>query len=130
VINRLHVFIGILGIVVFLASGLTMLLANPPLSQVDGQVRMMLRSRHIYLLFASLLNLALGLYYRPSDWDWRRRLQAAGSSLVLFSPALAVAGFFLEAPEGDMNAPLGRLGVLAAAVGIVLHAIAAIRRRT
>jgi hypothetical protein len=128
VIARLHVFIGILGLLVFLASGLTMLLADPPLSALDGQVRMMLRSRHIYLLYASLLNLLLGVYYRPAAWSWRQRLQTAGSSLLLFSPALAVAGFFIEAPEGDLSAPLGRLAVVAAAIGTLLHAIAAIRR--
>src|SRR5262249_56697175 len=60
--RRLHLVVGLVGLLAFLASGQYMDLGYDHLRRLDDTRRMLFRSTHIYLLFAALLNLALGLY--------------------------------------------------------------------
>jgi hypothetical protein len=60
--RRLHLVTGLVSVAAFLASGLYMHLRYDHLRGMDDVLRLLFRSTHIYLLFAALLNLALGLY--------------------------------------------------------------------
>jgi hypothetical protein len=98
--RRIHLIVGLLGIIAFLLTGQVMGHHRPRMEQVSAEVRMMYVSRHIYLLGAALVNMALGLYLRLQPAGWRRVLQQIGSLLILFSPVILVMAFLSEPAYG------------------------------
>ncbi len=121
--KRLHTVVGLIGIVAFLGTGAYMRLHNPHMGELDGGTRMLLRSRHIYLLLASLLNLGLGTYRRPSRRSWGRALQCAGSWPIVAAPPLLVVAFFREAHLADLGRPFTNPAIVGLFVGMLCHAV-------
>ncbi|HVK08649.1 MAG TPA: hypothetical protein VM597_07715, partial [Gemmataceae bacterium] len=64
--RRLHLALGLLGVVGFLSTGQYMDRIHDHLRGMDDARRLLFRSTHLYLLFGSLLNLALGLSLAPA----------------------------------------------------------------
>lgn len=125
--KRLHFVLGIALVIVFLLTGQYMeYVRNPTLP--DG-VRVLYRSRHIYILFNALINISLGLYVQYAPTGWRRRLQLAGSVLIVFAPVLLLIGFFYEPPRSIEHTTIARHGVFATSIGILLHLVSASRKR-
>lgn len=60
--GRIHLIVGLLGVIAFLLTGQVMGHHHPRMEQLSAEVRMMYVSRHIYLLGASLVNATFGLY--------------------------------------------------------------------
>jgi hypothetical protein len=60
--RRIHLAVGILALAAFAASGQVMLRHVPPMHLLGDDVRLMYRSRHIYLLGSGIANVLLGLY--------------------------------------------------------------------
>jgi hypothetical protein len=118
-----HRIVGLVGVATFLATGAYMRRYYPGMDGLDGGTRMLFRSRHIYLLLASLLNLGLGTYYRPFAGMWRRLSQVAGSCLILAAPPLLAAAFFREAPRSDLDRPFTNPAIFGLFVGTLGHAL-------
>ena len=118
--RQLHLAIGIVGVVGFLATGQYMDRAHDHLHGMDDARRLLFRSTHIYLLLTALVNLALGLNLRPAR-GWRHWVRQAGSLLVLGSPFLAAAGFFIEPWLTNLDRPYTRPAVYGCLTGMVLH---------
>jgi hypothetical protein len=116
------------GVVAFLLTGQYMDLAHDHLRGMDDARRLLFRSTHIYLLFAALLNLALGLHLTTAA-GWRRWPQAAGSALILAAPVLALAGFCTEPWQSGLDRPYTRVVVYATFGGVILHALGRIPGR-
>jgi hypothetical protein len=127
--RKLHLMTGILAIIIFLITGQFMRHHQPPMSSLTAAARLLFRSRHIYILAAGLVNLMLGLYLVPGALPWRRRIQAAGSVLILTSSALLTAAFLLE-PERGFQPDLlwSSLGLYALFGGTMLHFLGVTRR--
>jgi len=94
---KLHLAVWALFLILFLATGAYMITHFPELYQGREEVRMMYRATHIYILMASLLNLAFALVYlgqgaAPS------RTQTLASCLILATPLLFLVGFWAEPP--------------------------------
>jgi energy-coupling factor transporter transmembrane protein EcfT len=122
--KRFHLIVGLAVVIVFLFTGQYMeYLHNRQLP--DGQ-RMLYRSRHIYLLLAGLLNLALGIYFTARQ-GWRKKLQLVGSLLIVFAPGPLLAGFFSEPDKGPEQTMLAPLGIFAVALGTLCHLISSLR---
>lgn len=68
----------------------------PDLYAGDETVRYLFRSRHVYILFSSLINILLGLYLYRSRSPLGARLQFVGSLLLLAAPMLHIAAFLME----------------------------------
>jgi hypothetical protein len=98
--RRLHLTVGLLGVLAFVFTGQLMRHHAPPMHELAPDVHMMFISRHIYLLTASVLNLVLGIYFRRFSAGWRRAMQWVGSVLVLASPILLTVAFFQEPAHG------------------------------
>ncbi len=81
--RRIHLAIGLLGVIAFLITGQVMKHHSPKMQVLPTDVRLMYVSRHIYLLGAALVNLVLGLYLQTQPPGWRRVLQQSGSLLIL-----------------------------------------------
>ena len=98
--RRVHLMVGLVGVIVFVLTGQVMARHTPPVRAMVPELRMMYVSRHIYLLGASLVNLTAGLYLRMERGGWQRTLQVLGSVLLLVSPLLLTLAFFAESPLG------------------------------
>jgi hypothetical protein len=127
VTRRLLIAIGLLGVLAFLFTGVFMR-TNYAMDTLDPGTRMLLRARHIYLLWASLLNLGVGSYFQIVPQGWRRRLQLLGSGLILAGPPLLTGAFFHEAMQSNIEGPLARPAIFAALAGTVLVFIAGAKR--
>lgn len=124
--KRVHLIFGLVLVVVFILTGQYMeYVHNRTLS--DG-MRVLYRSRHIYLLLNALINISLGLYVEYERSGWRRRLQVIGSILIMIAPAFLLAGFFYEPPRGADQTIMAPYGIFATAIGILLHLVSAIRK--
>jgi hypothetical protein len=122
--SRAHRLVGLIGILAFLATGVYMRRSFPGKPDLDSGTRMFFRSRHIYLLLASLLNLGLGTYSSPSAVRWRRILQVVGSCLILAAPPLLLIAFAHEPTRSDRHIPWSRPAIIALFAGTLLHAFA------
>lgn len=126
--RRFHLYFGTAIVIVFLLTGQYMeYVHNRTLP--DGP-RLLYRSRHIYLLFAGLINLSIGTYlsYRPIGW--RRTIQAIGSMLLAAGPALLLIGFFREPSRGANQTMLAPIGIFVTTLGTMLHLVSATRRKS
>ena len=121
---RAHRVVGLLGVLAFLASGLEMHFRYGHLRSFDMATRLSFRSIHIYLLFASLLNLGVSLGARAHEAPWQRRVAVVGSALVLAAPFLLGVAFVTEPLADGAHRTVTSFGVYAAAGGTALLAIA------
>lgn len=83
--RAVHRWIGLLTVVVFLISGQFLRHHHPPMDTLSDSARLLLRSRHIYILASGLVNLMLGLYVQRVA-GWRGVVQVIGSGLVMVAP--------------------------------------------
>jgi hypothetical protein len=116
----LHLAVGIAGVVGFLGTGQYMDKVHDHLRSMDDARRLLFRSTHLYLLFTSLVNLALGLYLQPA-LGWRRWVRRVGSALLLATPFLAAAGFFTEPWLSGLDRPYSRWAAYCCLAGMLLH---------
>jgi hypothetical protein len=114
--------VGVVGVVGFLGTGQYMDLVHDHLRGMDDARRLLFRSTHLYLLFGSLVNLALGLYLRPA-LGWRAWVRPVGSVLILATPFLAAAGFFSEPGLAGLERPYSRPAAYGCLAGMLLHLI-------
>jgi hypothetical protein len=127
-IRQAHLYVGLAGIVAFLATGLYMDRFHEHLRGYDDTLRMLYRSTHIYLLLSAVINTMMGLYLRPADSSWRRVLQCLGSVSLLAGPPLLLAGFCTEPYLSSLARPWSRPAIYLALAGTVLHLVAALPR--
>ena len=99
------------------------------LRNTPDAARLLFRSRHIYLLLASLINIVLGVYLTRDLAGWRKRLQTLGSVLLLLAPALLLYAFFTEPWRGGWQFVASFYGIIFLLAGTLLHLISAARQR-
>ena len=120
--RRFHLIVGIAVVVVFLLTGLWMRRHEPPMNTLSDAMRLMHRSRHIYILASGLVNLMLGLYIQHRPAGWRGRVQWIGSGLLIASPMLLVLAFSVEPGVGFRGEMWwSRLGLYTLFGGCMLH---------
>ncbi len=127
-LRQIHLWVGLLGVGAFLASGLYMDVRYDHLSGMDVETRLIFRSTHIYLLLTSLLNLIAGVYARMTS-GWRGWLQGAGSVLLVAAPVLCGIAFLREPWLGELARPFSAPANYAAFGGTLAHAIARLTDR-
>lgn len=128
-LRRAHFIVGLLGMAAFIGTGQYMHWVHAHLVGMADAPRMIYRSTHIYVLFASALNVVMGIYFAPADVRWRGRVQQLGSALILIAPILLLAAFFREPWLANFERPFGRPGIYAAFAGTLLHLISSARKR-
>lgn len=132
--KRLHLIAGIAALLVFALSGQYMhhVLELSAEEEFTSR-RMMYRASHIYLLWAGAVNVLLGCYWAPFEGRYAQPAQWFGSALILVSPFVLLAAFWLEPPVTDMDGALTFLGCVALLAGTgltLLSACLTARRRT
>ena len=120
-LRQVHRLVGLAALLLFFGTGATMHFRYDHLRGMTDATRLLFRSTHIYLLYSALLNLGLGLYLQDAAAPWARRLQQAGSVLILAGPLLALAAFFREPFLGGLQRPFTFPVAVGSLVGIALH---------
>jgi len=123
--RRIHVTIGMLGVIAFLITGQVMARHVPNIHTLSAEIRMMYVSRHIYLLGAALVNLVLGIYLQMQPPGWRRGMQQMGSLLILLSVAPLLMAFISEPAMGIAGRSWrSYFGMIALFAGVMAHMVA------
>jgi hypothetical protein len=120
--KRVHFIVGLLVIIVFLITGQYMRHRFPSveaLAELSDGKRLLFRSRHIYILWSGLLNLALGLYMNDRGTGWRRIIRSIGSCFVALAPIPLVAAFAYEPGQEDLTAPISHIGLYTVFAGMM-----------
>ena len=127
-IQNIHLIVGFFFLAIFLATGGYLAIIFPTAYGDEEYVRFMYRSNHIYILLASLINIALGCYIDSSNVG---KAQKFGSFLVLLSPLILFLAFVVEPSGGLIDRPITFWGILALLIGIITHAgsVFLLRRR-
>ena len=86
-LRKLHFVVGLAGVVAFLVTGAYMRAGFPDLYAANEVLRYLYRSNHVYVLLASLVNVALGVHLTPAPPGWRATRFAAR-----LAPGSRVAG--------------------------------------
>lgn len=94
----------------------------------DGP-QLFFRSTHVYLLWSSLVNLALGCYFLRWRTGFLRHVQTASSALILLGPALLSVSFAYEHYNSELLRPHARAAIYFAFAGIFLQAVTATLKR-
>src|SRR5262245_28568337 len=119
--KALHLTVGILGLMAFVMTGQYMAILLKGMVGMAETPRLLYRTSHLYLMWASLLNLIVGLYFTAAASNAARVVQAISSALLLASPLLMLAGFFIESPTGSLDRMMTGWGNYFALGGAILH---------
>src|SRR5215510_2065351 len=119
--RSLHLVFGVGGVLAFLGTGAYMATHFPAAYSGGESIRYLYRANHVYLLLASLVNLAIGIYRGGTRPGWRGNLALAGSALALAAPLVLFYAFFTEPPRGVPERPATLIGALMLLAGVVLQ---------
>jgi hypothetical protein len=121
--RRVHLILGILLFVVFLTTGQFMRANFPDKDLIPQELRLLMRSRHIYILYCGFLHILLGVYLQVRAEQWRKFVQYAGSSLLIISAVLLVWAFIAETYTYAHFSEISRFGIYTSLYGVGLHLI-------
>ena|SRR2546421_8227642 len=127
--KSLHLIFGLLVLVVFLLTGQYMSIYYNHMVGASDSLRLLYRTRHIFILLAGLLNLGIGIYFSYRQQVWRKVLQWLGSSLIVMASLLFIAGFFYEPKLADLYTPLSHWGTYTIVAGTFFHLLSGARQR-
>ena len=87
----------------------------------DGS-RLMYRSAHIYLLWAALVNIALGSSSFANVRSNFPRIQTVVAITIALVPVLVCYSFFTESTESSFHRSFMRSAIILAFLGVIIHA--------
>jgi magnesium-transporting ATPase (P-type) len=117
----MHLIFGIIVFVVFLITGKFMRLDFPDKEIIPQELRILMRSRHIYILLSSFIHILLGLYLQIHKETWRKSLQIPGSLLLFTGTILLISAFFYETYTTRHFSEVSRFGLYTTLGGTILH---------
>lgn len=94
---------------------------------ISQEFRLLMRSRHIYILLSSLIHICLGLYLQIHPQIRRKTLQISGSLLLITGSVLLVWAFAHETYFVKDFSDLSRFGLYATLAGTGLHLIGGVK---
>ena len=118
--KRFHLGFGVLGLIVFLLTGQYLGLIVHS-REMEVGIRLLYRTRHIFLLLSACPHILLGVYLTMEKAGWRKYLQIAGSALLSVATGLFLIGFFIEAPARDLSTPVSHWGTYVGLAGTLFH---------
>jgi hypothetical protein len=122
--RKLHLIFGILLFVVFVTTGRFMRWDFPDKEIIPQELRILMRSRHIYILFSACIHILLGVYFQRQTQNWRKYLQTFASFLLIASSFVLVYGFIYETYQTQHFSDVSRNGIYLTLAGTILHVIA------
>lgn len=119
--KRVHLIFGILLFIVFLITGQFMRADFPDKDSIDQMHRVLMRSRHIYILFSAFIHIVLGIYLEMRPGTVHRSLQYLGSGFLLLASVLLVWAFVSETYIYAEFSEISRYGIYASLAGVIFH---------
>lgn len=123
-----HLVFGLLLFVAFTVTGKLMRVDFPDKDMIPQDLRILMRSRHIYILFSSLIHLVLGIYLRLENDLRVRVLQLTGSFLLFVSSGLLLWAWWAETYRFQHFSDISRWGIYTSLAGVGMHLIAGLAR--
>jgi hypothetical protein len=124
----LHLIFGTLVLVIFLLTGQYMNYYYNHMVGVSDGLRLLYRTRHIFILLSGLVNLGIGIYLSYRQQLWRRILQWLGSVLIVLSSLLFITAFFYEPKLTGLYTPLSHWGTYTIVAGTFCHLFSGVQR--
>jgi len=120
-LKKLHLWTGIIFLILFLLTGQYFRIYLHGLQTLPDAERLLLKTGHVYLFFASFINIMFGLYWpEPEKIKWTT---IANQSLILISPVLLTYSFIFEAAlTYNISRLVGALGVILIFIWLVTTA--------
>ena len=118
-IRFLHLVLGAAGVLAFLGTGAWMATHFPAAYEGNEPIRYMYRANHVYVLLASLINIAVGIYRPGTRGGWRGIFALAGSAMMQAALFLLLYAFFFEAPRGTPERAATLLGIVMLLIGVL-----------
>lgn len=119
----LHLIFGILLFIAFAVTGKFMRWDFPDKEIIPQDLRILMRSRHIYILFSSLIHLLLGVYLQISQKTWQKVLQIFGSVLLITASGLLIVGFIYDTYYAKTFSDVARFGIYLSLGGVAFHLV-------
>ena len=129
VMKWVHLVFGLLLFFVFTTTGSYMRADFPDKEAIPQELRLLMRSRHIYILFSALIHLALGVYLQIRPEVGRKILQYVGSAVLFVSSLLLVWAFITETYSLQQFSDISRFGIYTSLAGVGLHLFGGIHRQ-
>lgn len=120
--RRIHLIAGIILFIVFVTTGQFMRANFPDKDIIPQDLRLLMRSRHIYILYCGFLHILLGVYLQMRP-DRKRWLQYAGSIILFVSAILLTWAFIAETYTFAHFSDISRYGIYTSLAGVALHLI-------
>lgn len=121
--NYAHLIFGIIVFVVFLVTGKFMRWDFPDKEIIPQELRILMRSRHIYILLSSLIHIVLGVYLQIRKEKLQKYAQIFASVLLFTGSVLFVWAFIYETYTTRHFSDLSRYALYSTLAGTVLHLI-------
>lgn len=121
-----HLIFGLIIFVVFVTTGRFMRVDFPDKDLIPQDLRILMRSRHIYILFSALIHLALGVYMTLRPRLLQKLVQMSGSVVLTISTILLIWAWYVETYHTGHFSNLSREGIYLSLAAIVLHVIGGI----
>ncbi len=123
-----HFIVGLLMFIVFVTTGKFMRIDFPDKDIIPQDLRLLMRSRHIYILFNALIHLALGVYLQIRPAAWQKAFQYSGSLLLIASSGLLLWAFITETYQLQHFSDISRFGIYTSLAGVGFHLIGGFSR--
>ena len=93
----------------------------PDKDLIPQDFRLLMRSRHIYILLSSFIHILLGLYLQIHPQIWRKYLQIIGSVALFAGTILLISAFFYETYTTQIFSSFSRFGLYTMLGGTIFH---------
>lgn len=123
-----HLVFGLLMFIVFVTTGKYMRIDFPDKDIIPQDLRLLMRSRHIYILFNALIHMVLGVYLQMRPQVWRKSLQSFGSFLLTASAGILLWAFIVETYQLQHFSEISRVGIIASLAGVGFHLVGGITK--
>jgi magnesium-transporting ATPase (P-type) len=121
-IKRAYLIIGLITIIIFLITGRYLRIVYPDKDAMDMAYRIMLRSRHLAILFSGVGLTFLGVYFTLAKNKWILLAQQIATLFLILANILIIYCFFYEADVFFVPAtPIFHLVAYLILAGLVLH---------
>jgi glucan phosphoethanolaminetransferase (alkaline phosphatase superfamily) len=101
----------------------------PDKELISQDFRLLMRSRHIYILLSSLIHICLGVYLQIRP-DWRKFLQIFASILLFVGSILFVWAFFYETYTTKIFSEVSRFALYSTLGGTIFHLFGGFRLKS
>jgi hypothetical protein len=122
-----HLIFGIALFFVFTTTGSYMRADFPDKDAIPQDLRLLMRSRHIYILFAALMHLCLGVYVQLRPILLQKIIQITASSVLTLASIMLVYAWYIETYDLQHFSNTSRYGIYLSLTAVVLHVIGGFR---